>query len=240
MKTSHALIHNPPKIASKFLSWALPENLVEPILGDLSEEYLQRVSNNQLMEAKIWYWRQALNSGVLFKFMSVKNSLFKADLSQIISLAYGLIIFSIMLLLISWLSNVNNFEGFTINIQQALEQGSVHHALTQSQFWDSAVLNLANMNGAHYFFQFEACLWAIFSLITMHLLRKYKVINDFLFVALSNFVVFIPYLIGSFYLEGNDLNLSQAGELLAQMLFSIFYLILPVTYVTYNHLRARN
>ena len=53
-------------MASQFLSWTLPENLIEPILGDLSEEYSQRISNNQLLSANYWYWRQAMKSGMQF------------------------------------------------------------------------------------------------------------------------------------------------------------------------------
>ncbi len=63
----------PPKIASQFLSWALPEALIEPVLGDLSEEYLQRISNNQLIGANYWYWRQAVKSGIQFMFKTQRG-----------------------------------------------------------------------------------------------------------------------------------------------------------------------
>lgn len=66
MKNLHFTFNQPPKIATNFLSWALPKNLVEPVLGDLSEEYLQRISNNQLIGANYWYWRQAVKSGIQF------------------------------------------------------------------------------------------------------------------------------------------------------------------------------
>jgi len=73
MKKSYATYNQPPKIPSQFLSWALPESLIEPVLGDLSEEYLQRTSNNQLISANYWYWRQAVKSGLQFMFKTQRG-----------------------------------------------------------------------------------------------------------------------------------------------------------------------
>lgn len=66
-------IKNPPIIASKFLSWALPEELIAPVLGDLSEEYQQRITTNQLSSANYWYWRQAVKSGVQFMLITQRG-----------------------------------------------------------------------------------------------------------------------------------------------------------------------
>jgi len=66
MKNASLTDNQPPTVASKLLSWALPQYLVEPVLGDLSEEYLQRAANNQLLKAKLWYWRQAVKSAMQF------------------------------------------------------------------------------------------------------------------------------------------------------------------------------
>lgn len=66
MKNLSQAYSQPPKAANKFLTWALPDNIVEPVLGDLSEEYFQQVANNSLLKAKLWYWRQALKSGFQF------------------------------------------------------------------------------------------------------------------------------------------------------------------------------
>jgi len=73
MKNSHTVFTHPPKIASQFLSWALPDSIVEPVLGDLSEEYLQRITNNKLIAAKIWYWKQAVRSGIQFMFKTQRG-----------------------------------------------------------------------------------------------------------------------------------------------------------------------
>jgi len=73
MKALNPVMLQPPKMASKFLSWALPQSLVEPILGDLSEEYLARYSNRHPIQAKVWYWRQAIKSGIQFMFKTQRG-----------------------------------------------------------------------------------------------------------------------------------------------------------------------
>lgn len=60
--------NQPPKMSSKFLSWALPKSLREPILGDLLEEYNQRLSNDNIKAVNIWYRQQAVKSGLQFMF----------------------------------------------------------------------------------------------------------------------------------------------------------------------------
>lgn len=67
MKNSKSMVFLPPKSASQFLSWALPEHLIEPVLGDLSEEFIQRIADSSHTKAVYWYWRQAIKSG--FHFM---------------------------------------------------------------------------------------------------------------------------------------------------------------------------
>ncbi len=59
---------SPPKFPTSFLNWALPKNLREPILGDLSEEYIQHISRENTATANLWYWHQALKTSFLFIF----------------------------------------------------------------------------------------------------------------------------------------------------------------------------
>lgn len=66
MKNSLSMFNHPPKLANRFLIWALPDHLVEPVLGDLFEEFQQRISSASMIEAKFWYWLQAMKSGLHF------------------------------------------------------------------------------------------------------------------------------------------------------------------------------
>jgi len=56
---------NPPRIIEKFLNWTLPNELKDPILGDLAEEYVSLAKRTPL-KANYWYTRQALRSGLQF------------------------------------------------------------------------------------------------------------------------------------------------------------------------------
>lgn len=55
----------PPRLAKHFLHWALPDELKEPVLGDLEEEFLFQLQTNP-SKASAWYRRQALKSGWQF------------------------------------------------------------------------------------------------------------------------------------------------------------------------------
>jgi chemotaxis protein MotA len=55
----------PPALSEKLLSWCLPEELKDPILGDLAEEYLTKQSHTSL-QANYWYNRQALRTSLQF------------------------------------------------------------------------------------------------------------------------------------------------------------------------------
>lgn len=55
----------PPKFAEQVLQWSLPEELKEPILGDLEEEFIQQLSINPI-SAHRWYRRQAFKSAWQF------------------------------------------------------------------------------------------------------------------------------------------------------------------------------
>jgi len=54
----------PPLLASALLRLLLPKGIVrDSILGDFWEEYGQRVAAGSGLNARLWYWRQALGLG---------------------------------------------------------------------------------------------------------------------------------------------------------------------------------
>ncbi|UAA39339.1 hypothetical protein KIH87_02950 [Paraneptunicella aestuarii] len=79
MKEVTRSTRQPPRLASRFLEWALPDYLVEPVLGDLSEEYFQRLTSQDEgtkgAHAALWYWRQAIKSGCYFLFQTQRGLL---------------------------------------------------------------------------------------------------------------------------------------------------------------------
>lgn len=57
---------HPPRFASKFLAWALPTAIKEPVLGDLEEAFSDKCHQHGMLNANLWYLRQALFSGFSF------------------------------------------------------------------------------------------------------------------------------------------------------------------------------
>lgn len=64
---------SPPKLATLFLSWSVPSNIKEPVLGDLEEAYLTRLTNQGKQAANYWYWRQAIMSGLSFMLQTQRS-----------------------------------------------------------------------------------------------------------------------------------------------------------------------
>lgn len=57
----------PPALAETLLSFFLPNDFKEPILGDLEEEFAEKMRNSEGTVGAIkWYWRQAFRSACLF------------------------------------------------------------------------------------------------------------------------------------------------------------------------------
>lgn len=72
----------PPKLSEQLLSWSLPNELRDPILGDLEEEFSQRQIINT-SQAISWYRRQALKSAWQF-IQKTKRGLLMLLLSLLI------------------------------------------------------------------------------------------------------------------------------------------------------------
>jgi hypothetical protein len=231
----------PPYIAEKIISFCLSNEIKDEILGDLEEEFnnhLAHYENNR--QAKYNYWKQAIITIFQFIAISCKNSLLCSNTKQKLSLMVGFFIFIISLFLISWLSHLNGFEGFSQSMELELSQGSLHKAVIQTQFWQVSFLNLKYVSSLYYFFQFEAFIWAVFAIVLLNLIQRKHLFNNKTMIFSSNLMVFLPYLVGSIFLEFSHYPIQQVGEVLAKMVFSVFYLIIPITSLTYRNLSTRN
>jgi len=231
----------PPYIAEKLLSFFLPNTIKNEILGDLEEEFnehLTRFSNNK--RARYSYWQHALKTLCQFIAIRGKNSLLSSNGNQVIALIMGSVVFISSLLLISWLSHLAGAENFTQSMATALAQGNPHKALVQSQFWQISFTNIKYANNLAYFFQLEAFIWAVCSIFMVNLIRSKQFINKKHISYLSLSVVFLPYTVGSIFLQFNHYPTPQVGLILAQMIFSVFYLTLPMTYFAFSNLSSRS
>ena len=229
----------PPFVAQKIISLCLPDTVKHEILGDFEEEFNQKFIQYGNKKARYLYWKQTIISIFQFIIIRANNSISSSNLKQKLSLVLGAAVFIISLLLISWLSHIEGFEGFTNNIEIELVQGNLHQALTQAQFWQTSLLNIKHTNNLETYFQFEALIWATITMFLINFINKGQRISTNT-IFLLYLMTLLPYLLGSIYLEFNHLPIQQVGPLLAKMIFSVFYLILPTTYLTYRNLSKRN
>jgi len=230
----------PPFVAQKVISLCLPNTVKHEILGDMEEEFNQQFILFGNKKAKYFYWKQAIVSIFQFTAIRANNSLSSSNLKQKLSLVLGGAVFLISLLLIAWLSHIEGFDGFSNNIEAELAQGNLHKALTQAQFWQTSILNLKHTFNLGTYFQFEAFVWAAFAIFFINYINNRHFISATNTIFLLYFMTLLPYLVGSIYLEFSYLSIQQAGPLLAKIIFSIFYLILPTTFLAYISLSKRN
>ena len=81
----------PPRLVERLLCWTLPNELKEPILGDLAEEFQHRQLINRI-NARHWYIRQALTTSNQFIWQT-KRGLVMFSLSIVIFTAVSLMAF---------------------------------------------------------------------------------------------------------------------------------------------------
>ena len=230
-------LSKPPIIAEWLLSLCLPNTIKNEILGDLAEEFNQKIAksaNHQMVKQK--YWQQALTTSIQYAIIHGKNSLIDANSQQKIMLLIGTIFFISIYLLITWLSNINSTEGINFDIFTELQNGNVHKILTQTGFWPLATTSMYEIKGLSYLFQFEALVWTFISVKILAFCRQKNTISKATFFIFSLLWLFIPYVFGAIYLKLTLLPIQQVGPIVAIMLFSILYLILPITYMNVKNL----
>ena len=64
----------PPRIAVFLLNLFVPPERVEPLLGDLLEEYVQHVQKSGIAVARSWYWRQSAKSIASLMLMAFRGA----------------------------------------------------------------------------------------------------------------------------------------------------------------------
>ena len=86
-----SLFNPPPPLIERLLRWTLPDELKEPILGDLAEEFQQRHLSNS-SKAHSWYIRQALKTSNQF-IWHTKRGFVMFSLSIVVFTAVSLMAF---------------------------------------------------------------------------------------------------------------------------------------------------
>ena len=86
MSSGRAKQNTPPAPFTRLLNWSLPTALKEPVIGDLWEEYFQRLQSANAMNADYWFAKQALKTSVKFMFKTQVGVIGAVDLSYLATL----------------------------------------------------------------------------------------------------------------------------------------------------------
>ena len=139
---------NPPRLIEKFLYWTLPNELKDPVLGDLAEEYLVLKTEKPYL-ANYWYARQALSTGLQFLTKTKRG---------LIMFLLGMIVFVLMIAMAMILSgeimmfvDIPSFlivvpPAFMLTLASSSRQ-SRNHAV-KLLFSEGIKLNSAELNAA--------------------------------------------------------------------------------------------
>ena len=63
-----------PRGVTALLRRMLPGDLVEPIAGDLDEEYLRARDRRGALRARLWVWSQAIRVAITFRWERVAHT----------------------------------------------------------------------------------------------------------------------------------------------------------------------
>jgi chemotaxis protein MotA len=165
---------NPPRLIEKFLHWTLPNELKDPVLGDLAEEY-SVLKIEKPYQANYWYTRQALSTGLQFLTKTKRG---------LIMFLLGMIVFALMITMSMILSGeimmFVDIPSFLIVVPPAFmltlassSKLSRSHAV-KILFSESVNLNKAELNAAKQVFttfgnltMLMGCIGAIIGAISM-------------------------------------------------------------------------
>ena len=230
---------NPPKLAAWLIARFTPKHHQNALLGDLYEEYSLLQTQNPSM-ANCWFWHQTYLSAQTAFHRLVTN----ANVIKGVIFSIGLSIFTIIALLVMWLSSMDNVDGFSDGFWHSLLNGNIHLALLEGAFWsgtpeyvmksvDDGIWSFIKL-----FIDVPAVMMATASLFAIRYLSKTASMQ--LLCIASLLMVCVPYLYGMYLLSNHDYAATQTGPVLACMLLNVFYLVLPSCYFIAKRLHVEH
>ena len=229
----------PPKLAAWLIERFTPKHHQDALLGDLHEEYFVLKEQN-LSIANRWFWLQTYLSGKA----AFNRLLTNAHVIKTLVFSIGLSVFTIIALLVMWLSSMDNVDGFSDGFWQSLLNGNIHLALLEGAFWSGTpeyMMKITNEGIWQFiglFIHLPALILASASLLAIHYLSKTAKLKSLILSSVA--LVLMPYLYGMFLLNNYDYAATQTGPILASMLLSVFYLVLPSCYVIAKRFRSEH
>lgn len=206
--------------------YLLPDEVIDDISGDLEEEYTQYVLPEKgKFQANIWLLKQTLLTCSHHVF-TYSNGL--ALLIALISLS----VFFILSVAIRWLSNLDATEVSDDFVKSLSSGGASYKTFVEPAFWQFMPKSYQNFSefGIWMWVELRAVLYSICAFCFMVKINKIFDLNIKSYALLAIALIFIPYIGGTYLFLFTDVSLKDAGPISATMLFTVWYMILPVGY----------
>ncbi|MCC2606392.1 permease prefix domain 2-containing transporter [Planctobacterium marinum] len=223
MENSNSSDPRPPALANRILNLVVPAHLRESITGDLEEEFTTLLKYNK-QNATRWYWRQTMQTSLHFfaQYLATESLLKK------LVIAVTLVLFPTLVLMISWLSNMDH--DTSEHIWQSLLQGQVHTFLFEAEVLSLGTDKLLSDFDLGMYFNTPATLWTLFALAALYIRNKRADFSAHQAAAWCTMLMLLPYLFGLIYIEIIQPQARHVGPPVAFMTLSIVYLILPMAW----------
>lgn len=211
----------PPKLSCAVLEITLPAHIKDQVLGDLQEEYGKRLPDNAAA-ARRWYRYQALRTVVQY----FSQFLGSDKLLKVAVILASFILVPVIFVMVAWLSNV---DDTTERVLQYLLAGDMHKVAITREFWAYAVQSVSQQKDLFMYVNMPSVMWASVSLFWIGYKNKKQLMTAHQLALWGSALMLLPYLLGTFYLSAFAMPPRVVGPIIAFMLLSLFYLLVPVT-----------
>lgn len=223
--------NKPPKLALVLLYLLLPKRILDNLIGDLLEEFalLQQRTPEQ---AHSWFWQQSLATCVSY----FRHLLTQPNTLQKLNIILPVVTFFLLLVLISWLSNISSLEHYSAGMWDRVLQGRVHTALIEPAFWQDFWFCLTRLFDLSMYIDLPALVMAAVILTTLLKLSHQLKLCACKMALWGYSLTLAPYLWALVYINSHSLLATEVGPVIAFGLLSFLYLLLPVSFIVHKKL----
>ena len=229
------VIISPPSLALFLLNWILPAAVLDAILGDLMEEFSERVKMND-KAAKRWFWQQTMQTSVIY-FKKLFNS---PSFVRKLNIVIPMMLFVIAFILIAWLSYADNLAEYAPGFWETLLTGQAHMALFDGAFWSSISDYIRRVDSIWFLLDGPSLMITLLSISLLKYLDKKSSFTALKMACWGYALVILPYIWSIIHINSNHFIATQVGPVIAIGLLTFLYMVLPVSYLVHQKLKQDN
>lgn len=208
-------------LTNRLLGMFLPSYSKDALIGDLREEYFQRLTVNRF-SANMWIIRQLLVTLATATKSAVVGESFLKGMAIVACLAVAPTLF----FMVAWLSNMDQTSP---KVWQLLLGANMHAIATYGNFWQQVPEAVSKIDDLHMFIHYWSVAWSGVALLVIGSVRYFKNVSAHQIALMGLIAMATPYMLGWMYINTMVLAPTQIGPIIAFMLFNILYMIVPIT-----------